>query len=340
MNRSVVHVVRSDAFAGVERYIADTATELASRGWQVTVIGGDPTRMRAELPPDVAHHPARTVVQVARALVRAGRCDIVHAHMTAAELPAAVLKNKRRPRLVVTRHFASPRGSSIPGRLAARFIERRLDLQIAISRFVADSTDSPCVVIHNGVSTSDRSLPREQVVLVLQRLEPEKDTETAIRAWAASGLAVQGWRMVIHGRGSEEARLRSLADELNSEASVTFGGFTNDPRDALARSEMLLATASAEPFGLAVVEAMAEATLVVATDSGAHRETLGGAGQFFVPGDVEGCSTALRACALDASARVELGIALRERQVAEFSLATHVDRLEAAYAAAGAEAQR
>ena len=55
---------------------------------------------------------------------------------------------------VVTRHFATPRGGSFAGRLAARFIEPRIDLQIAVSKFVADATSSPCVVLHNGVQSS------------------------------------------------------------------------------------------------------------------------------------------------------------------------------------------
>ena len=48
-NLSVVQVVRSDAFAGVERYLCQVANGLDSRGHHLTVIGGDPDRMRAEL---------------------------------------------------------------------------------------------------------------------------------------------------------------------------------------------------------------------------------------------------------------------------------------------------
>jgi glycosyltransferase involved in cell wall biosynthesis len=327
--RHVVQVVRSDAFAGVERYIVDVATELHRRGWQVTVIGGDEGAMRAELPGNVIHRRAASVTEVAGALRRVGRRDVMHAHMTAAELPAAALKG--RARLVVTRHFATPRGRSAPGRLAARFIERRLDAQIAISRFVADATDSPCIVVHNGVRPSERSLPRERVVLVLQRLEPEKDTATALRSWAASALADAGWHLRIHGRGSQEGELRALAGELGVEGSVDFAGFTDDPRSALARAGLLLATAAAEPFGLAVVEGMAEGTPVVATDSGAHRETLGEHGTYFAPGDVAAGGAALRALANDPDRRSRLGAAVRERQRAEFSISVHVDRLESLY---------
>jgi glycosyltransferase involved in cell wall biosynthesis len=328
----VVHLVRSDTFAGVERYVADTATELAARGWDVTVVGGDATRMRAELPAAVSHRPARSTVEVARELWRIGRCDVVHAHMTAAELPAALLKRSSGARLVVTRHFATRRGRSRPGGIAARLIERRMDVQIAISQFVADSTDTPCVVVHNGVVPSALALPRSPTVLVLQRLEAEKDTATAVRAWALSGLGANGWQLVVHGRGAQESELRSLARALGVADTAHFLGFTPTPRTQVAQASLLLATATAEPFGLAVVEAMAEGTPVVASDSGAHRETLGDDGAYFAPGDVEGAAAALAELAADELERARVGAALRDRQTSRFSVAAHVDVLEKVYA--------
>lgn len=330
--RRVVQLVRSDSFAGVERYVADTSAELAHRGWTVTVLGGDPRWMRAQLPATVDHHPAATVIDVARDLRKLPRQDVVHAHMTAAELPAALLKRRLSGRLVVTRHFPAPRGSTLPGRLARPLIAGQVDAQIAVSHFVAAHVDGASSVIHNGVAPSGRdTAARENTVLVLQRLQPEKDTATALRAWARAGLARRGWRLTIHGRGDGEAALRSLAAGLGIEASVEFAGFTGEPRAALARCGLLLATAPAEPFGLAVVEAMAEATPVVAAAGGAHLETLGDAGAYFEPGDADACAERLTYLAGSARDREEIGAALRERQRTEFTVTGHADRLEAVY---------
>jgi glycosyltransferase involved in cell wall biosynthesis len=330
-DRHVVHVVRSDGFAGVERYIADAAAELSRRGWRVTVIGGDPAAMRRELPDQVAHEPAATVGQTYRALRSVGRCDIVHAHMTAAELPAALLKKRARARLVVTRHFVARRGSSPAGRVAARLIERRMDLQIATSRFVAAATSSPSVVVHNGVRTSDEQADRELVVVMMQRLEREKDTATAIRAWAVSGLAGQGWRLTVHGNGSEQGALRELCTSLGVADAVELAGFTDDARTALRSAEIFLTTAVADAFGLAVVEAMAEATPVVATGAGAHPETLGVDGAYFEVGDADGCAAALNRLAAAPEERRAIGVRLRDRQRQLFSIESHVDQLESLY---------
>lgn len=331
--RRVVQLVRTDRFAGVERYVADTSTELARRGWTVTVLGGDPGRMRAQLPASVDHHPAGTIADMVRALRHLPRQDVVHAHMTEAELTAALLKRRLGGRLVVTRHFAAVRGSTLPGRLSRPVIARQADVQVAVSHFVAAHVEAATEVIHNGVVASSRGpADRENTVLVLQRLVPEKDTATALHAWARTGLARRDWRLIIHGRGRDEAALRCLATGLGIDASVDFAGFTDGPRAALARSGLLLATAPREPFGLAVVEAMAEATPVVAASGGAHPETLGEAGAYFEPGDADACAERLTRLAGSARERRAIGAALRDRQRAEFTITGHTDRLEDVYA--------
>jgi glycosyltransferase involved in cell wall biosynthesis len=328
----VVQVVRSDGFAGVERYVASTAAELLARNWDVTVIGGDPSRMTSELPAGTDFRPARSVTDVLRALRPLRGMNIVHAHMTAAELPSALLKRRLGGRLVVTRHFAAGRGHSLAGRATASFIRRRLDDQISISRFVADAIGEPSVVIPNGVPPSALAqIERRRVIAVMQRLEREKDTATAIRGWARSGLAPAGWRLIVYGRGSERASLGELTVELGVTDSVEFAGFVNDARQKLAEAEILLATAPREPFGLTVVESMAEGTPVVAADGGAHRETLGEHGLFFAAGDDDGCAAVLSELAGDADRRAATGALLRERHATLFSVAVHVDRLEEVY---------
>ena len=75
---------------------------------------------------------------------------------------------------------------------------------------------------------------------------------------------------------------------------VTFLGALADPRDALARAHCLLHCADAEPWGLALVEALAAGRPVVAADAGGPREIVaGGAGRLFPPGDAAAAAAAL-----------------------------------------------
>jgi glycosyltransferase involved in cell wall biosynthesis len=166
---------------------------------------------------------------------------------------------------------------------------------------------------------------------MMQRLEPEKDTSTALRAWAASGLSREGWQLMIYGRGSEEAALQSVTRARAIADSVTFAGFTADARGVLRGAEIMLATAVAEPFGLAVVEAMAEGTPVVATFAGAHPETLGDEAAYFPPGNVEICAAQLQRLARSPAERRAIGDRAQQRQRRLFSIEAHVDRLERLY---------
>jgi glycosyltransferase involved in cell wall biosynthesis len=319
----IVHVVCTNAFAGVERYITLVAPRLALRGCDITVIGGDHLLMH-RTSENVRWLPASTTWSATTQLARLGKMDIVHSHMTAADGAAVISKPLHRSHLVATLHFASSRGSSrtrAPLRLLGRFMEE----QIAISDFVADATPATRT-LRNGVEVADPGpWLRDPTILMMQRLETEKETEVALRAWSQCQLRRKGWRLIIAGRGSQLSELQRLSAALNVTESVEWVGFVDSPSQMLSRAGLLLATARAEPFGLSVVEAMARATPVIAAEGGAHREILGAAGWLFPPGDVEACVELID----DAENRdlASYGAHLRSRQQSLFDIEAHTDGL-------------
>jgi GT2 family glycosyltransferase/glycosyltransferase involved in cell wall biosynthesis len=332
--RRVVHVVVTNAFAGVERYVSEVARQQTDCGSVVTVIGGDPSRMPAEVSP-ARHIPAADVPTAVRELIRLGRQDVVHAHMTAAEAACAAATPWHRAPIVATRHFAGPRGSSLLPRVLGRVVRGRLAQQIAISRFVAESIGEPAVVLPNGVRSRDGGSPkRHPVVLCMQRLETEKATDVALRAWAASGLDSRGWRMQIAGSGSQRVALEALVAELGVASTVDFLGQVIDTGTLLRQASLVVATATAEPFGLSIAEAMATGTPVLASDGGAHPELLGSDGWLFPAGDVARAADRLRALAeLPDDQRTAYGLRLQQRQRELFALTAHVRMLDGVYAA-------
>jgi glycosyltransferase involved in cell wall biosynthesis len=327
---SVVHVVVTDGFAGVERYICQVAAGLADRGHAVTVIGGAPERMAAELPDAVAHVPGETVAQAARALASA-EGELVHVHMTAAEAAAFLAGLRRRRPVVATRHFAAGRGTGWRNRALARITAAPIAHDIAISAYVAQTAGGPTVLIPNAVPDRPQAELAAPQVLMLQRLDVEKAPDVGLAAWAASGLGSQGWRLVVAGNGILRPGLERLAAELGCADSVEFVGHVADTDGLLAASSILLAPAPAEPFGLSVAEAMAHGLAVVAAGGGAHLETVGAAGVHFPPGDAEAAGRALAELAADPARRRATGAALRLRQQERFALPLHLDRLEALY---------
>ncbi len=258
--------------------------------------------------------------------------------MTAAEWAAVMARRRTGGALVMTRHFAQRRGRTVRGRLASAVIDRVAHHELAISKFVAGAVASESVVYH-GIDDRPPALTEGKRVVVIQRLEPEKGTDLAVRAWARSGLGDEGWELVLAGDGSERSALESIARSTGVAGSVTFLGRVEDVDQLRATAAMQFATPANEHFGLSVLEAMAVGLPVVAADGGAHRELLGSdqAPLLFAIGDVDAAAQRLRALAGDSELRRRVGRALRARQQERFSLDAHGEALEAAYRAAIAE---
>jgi glycosyltransferase involved in cell wall biosynthesis len=328
-------LVRSDGFAGVERYLTYLAPELAGRGHTVSVVGGEPALMRAALTDSgVTFTPAATTVSVGRAAMAHPRPDLLHSHMTAADAAGVAASIRIGCPVVSTLHFAGGRGHSRLTRAAYGAMRSRLAREIAVSSFVASGSRGHPIVLPTGIPMP--KLPhgeRQPIILVAQRLEPEKQTAVALQAWSISGLADDGWSLLIAGQGSQEAELRALAAQLDGRDRVRFVGHEPDLAPRLAEASMLMAPTPHEAFGLTVVEAMASALPVVAAAGGGHLETVGPASPdtLFPPGDADAAAKRLRELADAPASRSALGAALRARFEAEFTIEHHVDRLEALY---------
>ncbi|MDT0186480.1 glycosyltransferase family 4 protein [Microbacterium sp. ARD31] len=335
----ILHAIRSDGFAGVEQLVLRLAIAQADAGSTVHVIGGDPARMARPLADAGVRHTATAdrAWAVAQAIHRhAGDADIVNSHMTAADVAASVALAGLRdaPPLVSTRHFARRRG-----RLAAlpvgRVVASRISAEIAISEAVAAAIEGPSTVVHPGVPKRDAvdHAARHRTVLVAQRLEPEKRTRMAMEVFAASGVARDGWRLMIAGEGVERLLLETTAAELGLTDVVTFLGFRTDVPNLMDAAGLLLATAEFEHFGLTVLEAMASGLPVVASDAGGHRETLSNLDPrvLFPVDDIAGAARRLRELVSDSDGRHRLGDAERRRQQSAFSLDAQREATEAVY---------
>lgn len=327
----IVHAVRSDAYAGVERYVVQVACALQERGHEVRVIGGDPHIVPGHLPRAVRWSPATTTGDVLRRLWSLGGVDVVHAHMTAAEVATVLSKPRHRARVVATRHLAAPRGATRSHRLAGRLLSLAVDLEIAPSGFAAAFVNGPTLVIHNGVESQPQAPLTARRVVMLGRLEPEKRPDVGLRAWARSGLEGLGWRLTVAGAGSQLPRCLRLVEDLGVRGSVEFAGYVADPGALLASASMLLAPSPVESFGLAVVEAMARGVPAVAAAGGGHLETLGPQWPSFPPGDVDAAAALLRTWASDAALLGSFGATARRRQRDLFTVERHIAALETSY---------
>lgn len=331
----VLHLMVSDRFAGVEQFVMRLALQQAHDGHEVWVAGGDPQILAAPLrAAGIRFAPIASVREAVRA-TRAADVDVVNSHMTAADVAAvtARLLDSGDRALVSTRHFALPRGSRGP-RALYRGVERLLDAEIAISHAVADTIHVPSTVVHSGMETPRLTGERRaRTVLMAQRLQPEKQTDLGIRAFAESGIAADGWSLHIAGIGPLRADLADLALRLGIDDAVRFLGFRDDLPTLLQRSGILLATTPNEGLGLTVLEAMAAALPVVAADAGGHRDLLADlkGARLFRAGDAAAAGRQLRELASDADERARLGAAERRVQETAFTLRAQADGTAAVY---------
>src|SRR5439155_2641889 len=108
------------------------------------------------------------------------------------------------------------------------------------------------------------------------------------------------------GDGPERGHLESLVRNLGLSDLVTFTGFLQGRalESTLAGvSAVVMPSVCEETAGLAAIEHMMRARLVIAADIGGLGEIVGGAGLRFSPGDVDGLAACMR-CALEDPALV------------------------------------
>ena len=223
----------------------------------------------------------------------------------------------------------------MPGRLVSVAIRRRLAAQIAISDYVAGRIDGSSTVIHPGVPEA-HLVPAERrrpAALIAQRLEPEKGTDLALQAFAASGLAAKGWVLQVAGDGSQRFKLEALASELGIASQTVFLGMRDDVDRLLAEAAVLLAPCEIEGLGLTVLEAMACGLPVVAAAAGGHLETVGQVAEasLYMPGDADQAGAQLAALAMNTERRAEYGALLHGAQRARFTMQAQEAATEAVY---------
>lgn len=330
----VLQVVVTDNFAGTERYVVNLSMCLAEAGWGVTVVGGQQDRMTTLLSDAVEWLPGGGPREAWASVRRAGRFDVCHAHMTYAEGVAVATRRSHGAPVVSTRHFAARRGSTPAGRIASQWIRQGIATEIAISDFVAAQLErAPDIVLRTGVPQAPMLWnSSSRTVLVLQRLEAEKQSDLALQAWQASGLGDEGWRLRFVGDGSQRAALEKQASALGL-GGVEFAGWVHDAAQEFERAAMLLATAPAEPLGLSVIEAMAAGVPVVAAAGGGHLETVGQLeiAAMFTPGDAVAAAAQIRRLAYNADAREQLSSCGRNCQQLRLDLKGHGRDVAAVY---------
>lgn len=201
-------------------------------------------------------------------------------------------------------------------------------------------------VVHPGVDVDRPAAVRAPT------WPPEVLVLGALVHWKRPDLALEVCALVRERR--PDVRLRFVGAPLDAEdpilgalhqracrpdlaGAVQFAGATADPRGDLARATCLLHCAPREPFGLAVLEALAAGRPAVAPDAGGPREIVDrSCGFLYAPGEAAAAAEAILELLASPERAAAMGAAGRSRALTRFSRS----ETQAAFAGAIAPVRR
>jgi glycosyltransferase involved in cell wall biosynthesis len=363
----IVYVVDNISFRGGERTFLQLAMGLARSRYELAVAcspGGVFVERLQDLgvPVIAAEMRKRRRLDTVLALTREfrrRRPHIVHTQgrgdpfgrlaARLARVPAVVSTTA----MISTRYDVEERWRRILYRAIDFTTDRLVDRYIVVNRASVDAlTDrhgvprSRVVVIPNGIELErydpvkargsgwrERLGVPEEVTLIggVGRLTAQKGFDDLIRAFAAIDRR-DVW-LVIAGDGPDWEELREMARMFDVSERVLIPGFVEDVPGLLADLDLFVLSSRQEGHPMVMLEAMAMADPIVATDIPGVGDTItdGVEGRLVPPGDIAALANSIAALLDDPETAARLGRNARKMVEREYTVERMVRRTEVLY---------
>ncbi len=333
-------------FGGVTENVAGSAQALRTLGHRVTIVTAGPQNGRR--PEQVIRLGGQCMVpwngasvnftygahlkKQLQTLYRQQDFDLVHVHCPLAPmLPLSAVRAAAAAGVPVVGTFHATASWNIGYHIFRRALRRdfdRLDRKLAVSQparaFVSRYFPGSYQLIPNGVDL-DRFSPHLRVgpvaldrptILCAGRLDPRKGVEHLIDAVALVARTIPAIRLRVIGDGPRRRRLEARARRVAPQ-QVEFLGSVSPAElpDHFAAADLVCCPATHnESFGIVILEAMAAARPVVASDISGYRLVVkdGVTGRLVPPGAAPELATALAELLRDPARARRLGQAGRQ----------------------------
>lgn len=252
-------------WGGMEQHTADLSEELARRGHKVHVLAHPDYRQHFS--PTIDFHPLP---------VQLGRRNpwlVLRLRQTLHKLSPNVLHAQGNKAAALLSGMSKQQGitvGTVHGTKSSHQAFRKLSGVIAVSKGIHQALPHlNTKLIHNGIkpqnSEAEPTFPVPEApafALAIGRLEPVKQFENLVSAWAAIKPPMP---LYILGDGSEADALKAQIQKLGAERFIKLPGYEHNPAAWLTRASVCLISSQREGFPYALVEALLARCPVLST---------------------------------------------------------------------------
>lgn len=221
-------------------------------------------------------------------IIKKNGIDIIQTHLHHASIIGGIVRKlNKNHKTVITQHYTREAADKYWTVALDKINAKAAGKIIAVSPAVKSDLIAQGVkagkitVVQNGIALDkfDRETERENPLLEdlikqgkfiigsVGNLHKRKDHATLIKAMEEVVKKFPDAHLVIIGEGPERKNLEKLAADNNLKNNITLTGFQDSAPSLIKKFDLYVHSAKAEPFGIAVLEAMAAGKGVIATST-------------------------------------------------------------------------
>ena len=360
----ILQISSAKNFGGGEKHFIDLCRGLDKRGHKVFVVLRPTCEWRERLD-FLPNENFRSVsirnsfgifsAQKISKFIRKHNIEIVHAHVARDYFPASLAcRIAKTPKFILTRHVL------FPMKAFYKFALNNLSTAIAVSNAVAKNLrilfpKEKVVVVSNGIEVEnwtdttkinfrkefriENNIPLDaQFIGTVGELKTLKGQEDFILAANIIAQKFPKSHFAIIGKDNSfdqsfRRKLKRLVKVFGLGDRVLWLDWVEDTTKLFSALDIFVSASHSESFGLAILEAMASATPIVATETEGAKELLnnGETGLLVPINEPVKLSEAINQMLLDNNLRIQLGEKAKINAKERFGLQKMIDKTEKIY---------